>query len=155
VLKPLDTVKDEVKTAWSNEQRTQKVAAQAKALADQVKPDQPLAKLAAAQKLQLNTTKPFIRSNPLNQAGIPGPVVAKLFELAPGGVATTEAPDGQIVAQLKEVQPADPVADKDKVAQLSGQIAQQIGDDVLVQFDQALRKLHPVSIQRDRIASLF
>lgn len=155
VLKPFDTVKDEVKTAWTNEQRTEKVAAQAKALADQVKPDQPLAKLAAAQKLQLNTTKPFIRSNPLNQAGIPGPVVAKLFELAPGGVATTEAPDGEIVAQLKEIQPADPVADKDKVAQLASQLSQQIGDDVLVQFDQALRKLHPVTIQRDRIASLF
>lgn len=154
-LKPFDEVKDPVKTAWTNEQRIQKVADQAKALADQVKPDQPLAKLAAAQKLQLSTTKPFIRTNPANQAGIPGPVVAKLFDLAPGGVTTAATPDGEVVAQLKEIQAADPTADKDKVSALAGQLGQQIGDDVLNQFDHALRKLHPVSVQRDRIANLF
>lgn len=154
-LKPFDTVKDQAKTAWTNEQRTQKVADQAKALADQIKPDQPLAKLAAAQKLQLSTTKPFIRSNPANQAGIPGPVVAKLFDLAPGGVATAATPDGEVVAQLKDIQAADPVADKDKVTALAGQLGQQLGDDVLNQLDRALRTLHPVSVQRDRIANLF
>ena len=154
-LKPFDEVKDQVKTAWTNEQRTQKVADQAKALADQVKLDQPLAKLASAQKLQLSTTKPFIRTNPANQAGIPGPVVAKLFDLAPGGVTTAATPDGEVVAQLKEIQAADPAADKDKVSALAGQLGQQVGDDVLNQFDHALRKLHPVSVQRDRIANLF
>ena len=154
-LRPFDDVKDQVKTAWTNEQRIQKVADQAKALADQVKPDQPLAKLASAQKLQLSTTKPFIRTNPANQAGIPGPVVAKLFDLAPGGVTTAATPDGEVVAQLKEIQAADPTADKDKVSDLAGQLGQQIGDDVLNQFDHALRKLHPVSVQRDRIANLF
>ena len=154
-LKPFDAVKDQVTNAWTNEQRSQKVADQAKALADQVKPDQPLAKLAAAQKLQLSTTKPFIRTNPGNQAGIPGPVVAKLFDLAPAGVTTAATPDGEVVAQLKEIQPADPVADQGKVSTLTTQLSQQIGDDVLSQFDHALRTLHPVSVQRDRIASLF
>ena len=154
-LKPFNAVKDQVKAAWTAEQRTAKVEEQAKALADQVKPDQPLAKLAAAQKLQLSTTKPFIRTNPGNQAGIPGPVVSKLFEMQPGGVTTTATPDGEVVAQLKEIQAADPVADKDKVAALAGQLGQQVGDDVLNQFDQALRTLHPVSVQRDRIANLF
>jgi len=154
-LKPLDAVTDQVKTAWTNEQRSQKVADQAKALADQVKPDQPLAKLAVAQKLQVSTTKPFIRTNPGNQAGIPGPVVSKLFDLAPGGATTAATPDGEVVAQLKEIQAADPTADKDKVAALTGQLSQQVGDDVLNQFDQALRKLHPVTVQRDKIANLF
>ena len=154
-LKPFDAVKDLAKNAWTNEQRTQKVADQAKALADQVKPDQPLAKLAAAQKLQLSTTKPFIRTNPGNQAGIPGPVVAKLFDLAPGALTTAATPDGEVVAQLKEVQAADPVAGAGQVATLTTQLSQQIGDDVLNQFDHALRVLHPVSVQHDRIASLF
>jgi len=81
--------------------------------------------------------------------------VSKLFDLAPGGVATAATPDGEVVAQLKEIQAADPTADKDKVAALTGQLSQQVGDDVLNQFDQALRKLHPVSIQRDKIANLF
>ena len=154
-LKPFDSVKAEVTNAWTAEQRTAKVAEQAKALADQVKPDQPLAKLAAAQKLQVSTTKPFIRTNPGNQAGVPAPVVAKLFELQPGGITTAETPDGQVVAQLKEIQPADPTADKDRVTALAGQLNQQIGDDMLSQFDQALRKLHPVEIRRDRLATLF
>jgi peptidyl-prolyl cis-trans isomerase D len=154
-LKPLDAVKDQAKNAWTAEQRTAKVAEQAKALADQVKPDQPLAKLAAAQKLQVSTTKPFIRTNPGNQAGVPAPVVSKLFEAQPGGTVTAATPDGQVVAQLKEIQPADPAAAKDQVAALSGQLGQQIGDDLLTQFDQALRKLHPVTIRRDRLATLF
>ncbi|HEV2678521.1 MAG TPA: SurA N-terminal domain-containing protein [Aliidongia sp.] len=154
-LKPLDAVKDQVRTAWTDEQRAAKVAEQAKALADQVKPDQPLTKLAAAQKLQVSTTKPFIRTVAGNQAGVPPAVVAKLFDLQPGGVASAAAPDGQFVAQLKEIQPADLTADKDKVATLGGQLAQQVGDDMLSEFDQALRKVHPVQIYRDRIANLF
>lgn len=154
-LKPLDTVKDAVKTAWTEEQRTAKVAEQAKTLADQVKPDQTLATLATAQKLQLSTTKPFIRTSPGNQAGVPAAVVAKLFDAQPGGVATAAAPDGQFVAQLKEIQPADPAADKGSVTALAGQVTQQLGDDMLREFDQALRKLHPVEIHRDRIANLF
>jgi peptidyl-prolyl cis-trans isomerase D len=154
-LKPLDAVKEQVKAAWTDEQRAAKVADQAKALADQVTADQPLAKLAAAQKLQLQTTKPFIRTAPGNSAGVPASVVAKLFDLKPGGVASAAAPDGQYVAQLKEIKPIDPVADKDKVDALGQQLTQQIGDDMLSQFDQALRKLHPVEVRRDRIANLF
>ncbi|GGF15048.1 peptidylprolyl isomerase [Aliidongia dinghuensis] len=154
-LKPLDTIKEQVKAAWTDDQRAAKVAAQAKALADQVKPDEPLAKLAAAQKLQLSTTKPFIRTAPGNQAGVPASVVAKMFDLKPGGVAAVQAPDGQFVAQLKEIQPVDPAADKAGVDALDGQLTQQIGEDMLSEFDQALRKLHPVVVRRDRIATLF
>ena len=154
-LRPLDTVKDKVKDGWTAEQRRIKVAADGKALAEQVKTDQTLAKLAIAGKLDLRTSKPFTRTNDRHEAPLPADVIAQLFKGDIGAVASGAAPDGFYVAQLKEIQPAKPSADANATAQLKQQLQQELGNEMLEQFQLALRDRFPVDVRHAQIDQLL
>jgi predicted metal-dependent TIM-barrel fold hydrolase len=80
--------------------------------------------------------------------------VATLFTLQPGGIATGAGPDGQYVAQLKEIQPADPATDVNGVGQMSAQLNQEISAEMLKQFDLALRERFPVEIHATALDQL-
>jgi peptidyl-prolyl cis-trans isomerase D len=147
-LKPLDQVKDQVKAAWLKEQRASKLAEQAKSIVDGVKIDMPLAKLAAARKLAVQTTKPFDRANARGEAPLPPQLVAQLFTLQPGGTVNAATPDGQYIAELKEIQAADPNTDVGAVAQLSKQLDDQMKNELLTEFGLALRQRYPVTIHQ-------
>lgn len=154
-LKPLDQVKDQVKQAWTDEQRATKIAAQAKALADQVKPDMPLAKLAAAQKLQITTTSPITRESNPREVPLPQALQQKLFELKQGETATAAAPAGQFVAQLMTITPADPAKDAAATDQLSTDLREGVSEELLIEFTKALRQRYPVEVNRPAIDQLF
>ena len=62
---------------------------------------------------------------------MPPDVVAALFKGEIGTVASGAAPDGQYVAQLKEIQPASPSADANGTAQLKKQLDQELGSEML------------------------
>ncbi len=148
VLKPFDQVKDEVKEAWLKEQRVKRVAEQAKALVDAVKLDTPLAKLAADQKLTVRTTKAFDRGA-RDEPQLPAALVNALFEQLPGGTVNVAVDDGhgndgQYVAQLKEIQPADPAADAKGVADLQEQLDAEVKEELLKEYTDALRQRFPV-----------
>jgi peptidyl-prolyl cis-trans isomerase D len=154
-LRAFDTVKDKVKDGWTAEQRRIKVAADGKALAEQVKPDQTLAKLAVAGKLDLRTSKPFTRTNERHEAPLPADVIAQLFKGEIGSVASGAAPDGFYVAQLKEIQPAKPGEDANATAQLKQQLQQELGNEMLEQFQLALRDRFPVDVRHAQIDQLL
>jgi peptidyl-prolyl cis-trans isomerase D len=154
-LRPFDDVKDKVKEGWLAEQRIAKVAAQAKELAAAVTPDMTLAKLAGTRKLDLKTTKPFTRTNEKREAPLPPEVVAALFKDEIGAVASGTASDGQYVAQLKEIQPASPSADANGTEQLKKQLGQELGTEMLEQFQLALRDRYPVDIRHASIDRLL
>ena len=154
-LRPLDTVKDKVKDGWTAEQRRIKVAADGKTLAEAVNGDQTLAKLAVAGKLDLRTSKPFTRTNDRHEAPLPADVIAQLFKGEIGVVASGAAPDGFYVAQLKEIQPAKPGADANATAQLKQQLQQELGNEMLEQFQLALRDRFPVDVHHAQIDQLL
>ena len=145
-LKPLDQVKDQVKSAWLKEQKAIKLAEQAKAMVDAVKIDMPLAKLAAASKAAVKTTQPFDRANAKNEAPLPPQLVASLFTLQPGGTVNAAGNNCQFIAELKDIQAADPGTDANGVAQLSKQLDEEIKNEMLKQFETALRQRFPVEI---------
>lgn len=154
-LRPLDTVKDKVKNAWLADQRTAKVAAQAKELADAVTGDMTLAKLAGTRKLELKTSKPFTRTNERREVPLPSEVISTLFKGDIGTVAIGAAPDGQYVAQLKEIQPAAPSGDASGTTQLKKQLDQELGNEMLEEFQLALRDRYPVDIHHAEIDQLL
>jgi peptidyl-prolyl cis-trans isomerase D len=147
-LRPFDQVKDQVKAAWMKEQQAIKVAEQAKAMVDGVKIDVPLAKLAAERKLAVKTTKPFERTNSKNDVPLPPQLITSLFTMQPGGTANAAGNQGQYVAELKEIQPADPAADTNGVGQLAKQLDQEIKTEMLKELDTALRQRYPVEIRQ-------
>ena len=86
---------------------------------------------------------------------MPPNLVARLFDAKPGDVVSLPGPGGAFVAQLAEIQPADPVADASAVSDLSKQLEGALTGDMLAQLDQALRKRFPVTIRQQEIDRLF
>ncbi len=59
------------------------------------------------------------------------------------------------MAQLKEIKPADPVADKAGLEGLANQIGQGIDEDLVSEFEGALKQRYAVEIHQAAIDQLF
>ena len=152
-VRALTEVKAPATAAWQADQKRQAAAKQAAALAGAVKPDAPLAKVAADQHVTVTTPPPIgRRAEP--GAAVPAALVAKLFRAKPGEVVTAEDDSGAYVAQLKEVQAPEAPADA-ALQPLTQELAGAVKRDLVGEFTQALRARFPVSIKRDVIDRLF
>jgi peptidyl-prolyl cis-trans isomerase D len=86
---------------------------------------------------------------------VPPALVAKLFDAKPGGAVTEASPNGIVVAQLQQIEPADPAKDETAVKQLAQQLGASLQGDTVAEYDQALRQTFPVKIDQDRIDQLM
>jgi peptidyl-prolyl cis-trans isomerase D len=154
-LKPFDSVKDQVRQALLDDARRDRIAAQGKLLVDQVTAISPLADVAAERKLKVATTPPFTRTNARGEAPLPPALISEIFQLKQGQAATAPAPQGQYVAQLKEIKPADPAADKPGFDKLTTDLTHGIAEDLLEEFQGALKKRYPVTINQAAIDQAF
>ena len=152
-VRPLAEVKDRAVAAWQAERKRETAANEAKALVEAVKPDAPLAALAAERKLALTTSPPLAR-RPEAGTTVPAALVAKLFAAKPGETVTAEDANGAYAAQLKEVQGAG-TPDAGLASALSNELSGAIKLDVAGQFTQALRNRFPVDILRDAVDKMF
>lgn len=152
-VKPLDTVRAQAIALWQTDQRNAALEKLAGEMSDAVNGGGKLADVAAAHKLTVATTEPLSRAG--GDTKVPPALVAKVFGAKPGGAVDARAGDGFIVAQVKDVIPPDPAKDTDAVTQLSRQLAPQLQDDLLQQFDKALRSRFPVVIDQDAVARAF
>ena len=153
-VKPLDAVKPQVVELWQQEKRDGALAQLAKEIADQVTAGGKLADIAAQRKLQTFTTAPLTRAG--GDAKLPPSLVASLFGAKPGAAVFAQGTDGYVVAEVKEVIPADPAKDAAQVAQFSERLVSPgMRDDMLQQFDKALRQRYPVSIDPAVVARAF
>src|SRR5258708_16465236 len=86
---------------------------------------------------------------------VSGGGVAKSIETSYGKAVFARGSDGNAVAQVKEVEPADPSKDSDAVQRLSQQLTPSLREDLLQQFDQAMRERYPVSVDQAALARAF
>ena len=63
--------------------------------------------------------------------------------------------NGWYVAQVKSIEEPDPAADKPAVAQVSSQLTESISNDLLAQFEKALRGRFPVEVHQQEIDRLL
>jgi peptidyl-prolyl cis-trans isomerase D len=152
-VRPLTDVKDKAVAAWQAEKRKADVAAQAAALAAEIKPDGSLAAVAAAKGLKATTSPPFQRQAE-NASGVPPALIDKLFAAKPGGVVTASDATGSFVAQLTKVQEPQTMG-KDITASLLQEATAGIRTDISDEFTQALRARFPVEIHRETLDRLF
>jgi peptidyl-prolyl cis-trans isomerase D len=151
--KPLDEVRARAVGLWQEEKRNAALEQLAKDMADAVNSGHSLSEVVAPRKLAITTTAPLQRSG--GDAQVPPAVVAKIFEAAPGKAVFAQGNDGYVVAVLKEVQPPDPAKEGDAVARLSQQLAPTMKEDLLQEFDRALRDRFPVHIDDQALARAF
>ena len=96
-----------------------------------------------------------LRFDQQREINISPTLAAELFRVRRGGVAMARTQTGYVVAQLKDIRTASPGADKKGLDALRDQLASAIGNDILGQFNTALKSRHPVSIDRGAIDRLF
>jgi peptidyl-prolyl cis-trans isomerase D len=152
--KPLEEVMATVVQRWRQEKRDAALAALAKDIAAEVKDGKTLADVAAARKLTLFATEPLTRTS--RNAKVPPTLVASIFEAKPNSAVFVRGGDVYLVAELKAVLPPDPAqAEKDVAGFADRLIAPGMRDDLLQEFDQALRRHFPVSIDEPAVERAF
>jgi len=155
VLRPLETVKAEVVAAWKAEQRLAAAKKAADAVVGRVGSGTDLKTIAAERGLAVNTTAPFARQPEGDGPGLPPEMIGGIFDSRVGEAAVARTATGFMVAQLREIVPADPVLDKDGVDALSKRLSGAIEQDILVQLAGALRDQYGVSVNRQAVDELL
>lgn len=151
-VRPLDKIRDVVALVWKAEERKKGAQKRAEDIAAAVKGGKSLAEAAAPYKLDLTTTQPFLRSS---RDVLPPSVVTQLFKGKPGAIATGKTDSGYVVAQLKQVIPADPTKDKMGVEGVTKELRQAIGTDLMVEYGATLEKRYAVQVDHQEIDSLL
>ena len=153
--KPIESVRQEIITAWQAEQRAKKAKERAEAILKRVTAGEKLSAIASKEKLTFKITPPFDRTGQDAKLGAMRVLVSKLFASKTGETVIGEASGGVIVARLTEIKPAQPSADKKAVDATRDSLRQGIASDLLEQFTGALRQRYSVDIKRKTIESRF
>jgi peptidyl-prolyl cis-trans isomerase D len=152
--KPLDEVRNDVIASWQAEQRMADARKRAEAIADRINKGEAPAAVAQAEKLAVKTTPAFTRGSNEADSGLPEALKSQLFGLKVGAAATGQTNDGYVVGVLKEIKAA-PDMNPDERKQLSTQLSQAIGDDLISELITALRARYHVEVKHDLIDSRF
>jgi peptidyl-prolyl cis-trans isomerase D len=154
-LRPLDSIRGEVVTAWQADQRSQLAVKKAGEIEERLKAGAtPQDVVASVPGAVAGITPPLTRAG-RETGGLPPGLVQRLFEMKQSEVATAPTQDGQIVVRLKEIQSADPATADAQVAQVRQGVQQAMAGDLLAQFTEALRQRYPVSIHQSTIDTMF
>jgi peptidyl-prolyl cis-trans isomerase D len=150
--KPLTEVAEQAKQDWLTKARRDAADAKAKEIADKAKSGD-LAALGKELGLELKTSNPFTRDK--GDVAIDPALAQKLFALKVGDAATGRTADGAIVARVTAITPAKPDENKDQIAQLSKQLAEDMRKDIYAEFLAALEKSVAIERNDDVVAQMI
>lgn len=154
-LRPLDTVRDEVASAWKARQKADKTKAIADKVTQRLNDGADIQGVASDFDLAFKETKPFPRTDVGQISGIEGDLVKKVFDLAPGMAANQRAAEGYQVARLKEVIPTPAGSDSDGADSIRAELDQALRDDVIAGLGAALREQYGVEVNQALVHQLF
>jgi peptidyl-prolyl cis-trans isomerase D len=155
--RPLAEVRDKVVADWQAAERQKAATAKAQDIAERVQGGEALDKIAQELGITVKHSQPFKRDAGDAAANIDGSLATRLFELKVGDAATgrDDAANGEVVAVLREVKPADPAAAAKDVGDLRTQLTQQVASDLYAQFSAALKQNIEVSRDQAVIDQLY
>lgn len=157
-LKPFETVRQDVAAAWRRDEITRLTKERAERLAQEARGGRPLAEAARTAGLERVRTKPLPRraageANTL-PADMPAEFVTALFAAKPAEVFVIAGANGQYVGALERIEAA-PAGDPANTEALRRRLTTAMQGDILVQYLDALRRRHPVSVNTEALAKLF
>jgi peptidyl-prolyl cis-trans isomerase D len=153
-VKPVEEVRDALAAAWQAERRRELARERAEGLLAR----RGVASLEQlAQGLTVTVITPVRRDDRGTAQGLNPAIVQALFAAEPGSIANQVVPTdtGFAIVATDEVIEADPSADPDGVAQLRDQLEAETRNDLLAQFEAALRRDYPVEIDPATINRLI
>jgi peptidyl-prolyl cis-trans isomerase D len=147
--KPLADVHDEAAQLWQDDARQALQQKVADAMIAEVKAGKSLKDVAAEHGLATRTSTPLQRNG--GDVRVPPTLIAKLFDVKVGEAVADSSGSNPAVAQLLSIQPADPTKDANAVKSLATQVGGTLQDDMVSEYDQALRDAFPVRLDQANI----
>ena len=155
-LRPLADVRAQIVTEWTKEQQAAQVAKRAADLVAKARSGTTLDQIAKESGGKLDSTAPLVR-DPTEKPATPVPqdLVDALFKLDKvGDVAAVQTDDGQIIAKLTEIRPADPSAAGDKLGPITRELDSAMRADALAEYRDGLREDTKIKINPDAVRSV-
>lgn len=152
--RPLAEVREEVLTAWREQEVDRLLREKAESLAQRLGEAGDLAGIGSSEGLSLAKTEPLRRDDTAAEK-VPAPeLTTRLFDAKLNGVVTAPAPDGFVVAKLIEVLPANPAGDAEGLAALREQLVGGLQQDFMAQFIAALRERYDITVNEQLVDQL-
>lgn len=145
--RPFEEVRDAVEQRWRARERETLAFDRADELAERLRDGETLEELAAAENLQVQRSQPATRdaSEPSRA------LVEQLFGVEVGEAVVASGPGGPLLAVLREIEPADPEAQPEQLAQVRDETREALRADTEQLFRQALEREYRVDINQRRI----
>lgn len=153
-LRPLDEVRAQVATAWKERQRDDAARQRAEKLIERAKAGDPLAKIAADEKLEAKTSEPVARFALDPNAALPAPLVAAAFKTSQDGTVMAAYDGGYAIGKVKEIRAAAPSYASAEVAQLGRELTIGVAQDLIAQYTRALRRVYDVNIHQSAVDAI-
>jgi peptidyl-prolyl cis-trans isomerase D len=154
-VRPLADVRDLLIADWQHSEREKQAAAKATKLAERLRAGEDFAKLATELGVPVKTSTPFLRTIGDPAANITPDAATKLFAAKVGEAITAAAADGQVVAKLDRIDPANPASDQATVDKLRESLRQGLAGDLVTEYGNALRQKIPVNTDYNQLDKLF
>jgi peptidyl-prolyl cis-trans isomerase D len=154
-VRPLADVRDLLIADWQHNERAKQAAAKAQKLVERLRGGEDLAKLAAELGVSVKTSTPFFRTTGDPAADITPDAATKLFAAKVGEAIAAAAADGQVVAKLDRIDPANPASDQATVDKLRDNLRQGLASDLVTEYGNALRQQIPVTTDYNQLDKLF
>ncbi len=156
VLREYGSIRNDVIAAWELEKRRDQLESRANAIVGRLNKGAGLRDIAAELKLgAVLTSAAFTRAGQDAGTNVPRGLAADLFASKIGGGASAETTAGFTVAKLKHIRKADPVTDKKARDTLGDRLVSDMAGDLIVQFNNALRRRHIVEVNQRALDNLF
>ncbi|MEX0694997.1 MAG: SurA N-terminal domain-containing protein [Rhodospirillales bacterium] len=135
-LKPLDSVRNEVIEVWKAEQRKKSAETQAREMAQLIAGGTAFASLAGAVPDAIRTVGPITRAE---RGEVEPGLLARMFELKPGGAGIALTGTDYTVIHLKDVIAPGSGADAPGIAEFDKQLDESVAQDLGAQLIESIR----------------
>ena len=155
-LRPLADVHAQIVSDWTKEQQAAQIAKRAEELAAKARAGTALSQIASDAGAKLDSTPPVTR-DPTEKPDPATPAALRdsLFKLDKvGDVATVATDNGQIIARLSEIRPADPRAAGAKLQPIEQELDSAMRADSLAQYREGLRQNTKVKINPQAVETV-
>lgn len=153
--RPFAEVRDQVAAAFGAERRLERARADAETAMERLKAGADPAALAEELGHEAFTTPFFDRSGTGADRPLPTELVRALFAAARGEPVTVETADALYVAEVTEIEDANPAADSQGVEDIVTSLAPAIGNDLMTQVLDSLRQRYPVQVNPQALEEIF
>ena len=155
-VQSLTEVRKQATAAWKSDERIKLAEAKAKKVADQLKLGQSLKEIPGAEGEALTPIAFFTRQTGPARSKLPFDVINQLFEIKKvGDVAVGRDGVRFVIAKLTAIKAPEAAKDFDTYRGLAQNLRTMMGNDILQQYNIALRESHGVSINNALLEQIF